>query len=237
MRHVEVIRPERNPIVLCVAGEEVLRQVRAVDGWVGIGADQRHRAVVRLAPEHLGRGHSRRPTADNHDRRWRLGGGGARGCRPRRRQLLPDEYPVAVPLHAPAGDWIQRRRAERLAGAEAEARVMPRTPHGVADDEPLHERPAVVRTVRPDGEQLGARPCQHDVLVADAPEDHAPVSQIPTRRLLSTSRESRASSCRSLAAPVLTQLVQSCSLVQLYRVAERPRRGTATLLVVTIIVS
>jgi hypothetical protein len=66
--HVEVIRPERDPIVLRFTGEEVLRQVRPIDGWISIGADQKERSVVPLAPEHLGRGHACRSSADDDDR-------------------------------------------------------------------------------------------------------------------------------------------------------------------------
>src|SRR4030095_11667216 len=54
---------------------------------------------------------------------------------------------------------------------------MPRTAHRVTADEPLRERPTVVRTVRPNREQLGARPSQHHLLVTHVPEHHAPVSQ------------------------------------------------------------
>ena len=54
---------------------------------------------------------------------------------------------------------------------------MPRTAHRVTDDDPFHQRSAVVRTVRPDGEELGARPRQHHLLVTHAPEDHAAVTQ------------------------------------------------------------
>ena len=86
---------------------------------------------------------------------------------------------ISGPLlfHAPAGDRIQRGRTERLARAEAEARVMPRTAHRVTDHEPLHERPAVVRTLRPDGEQFAARPREYHLVVTHAPEDQAPISQ------------------------------------------------------------
>ena len=52
--------------------------------------------------------------------------------------------------------------------------MMPGTAHRVADNEPLRERPAVMRTVRPDGEEFRARPRQYHVLVTDVPEDHAP---------------------------------------------------------------
>ena len=66
--HVEVIRPERDPIVLGFTGEEVLRQVWPIDGRIGIGADHQERTVVPLAPQHLGRRHARRTSADDDDR-------------------------------------------------------------------------------------------------------------------------------------------------------------------------
>src|SRR5262245_51097728 len=54
---------------------------------------------------------------------------------------------------------------------------MPRTAHRVADDEPLDERAAIVRTLCANGEQLVPGACQHDLLVTNAPENHAAIRQ------------------------------------------------------------
>jgi hypothetical protein len=174
--HVELIRPERDPIVLRFTREEIFRQVRPIDGRIRVGTDHGKGAAVALAPQHLGRGHAGGPTADDHNGRRRPIGASRCGRR-LRRQLLTDEQPVALAVHAPAGDRIERRRAERLPRSQAEAGVMPRTAHRVPDDEPFDERAAIVRTRRANGEQLVAGTCQHDLVVADAAENHAAVLQ------------------------------------------------------------
>ena len=53
---VELVRPQRDPLVLRLAGQELLRQVRAIGRRRVVGADHRDRAVVAFAAEHLCRG-------------------------------------------------------------------------------------------------------------------------------------------------------------------------------------
>jgi hypothetical protein len=67
-------------------------------------------------------------------------------------------------LDAPARDGIQRRRAQGLSGAEAEAGVMPRAANGLVDEQALGEGSAVVGAERPDCEQVVAAPHQDDRL-------------------------------------------------------------------------
>jgi len=61
-----------------------------------------------------------------------------------RLDLLPHPGLAVALLHTPARDRIERRRCDRLAGAQAEAGMVPWAPHGVRDDQPVGERPAIV---------------------------------------------------------------------------------------------
>ena len=57
---------------------------------------------------------------------------------------------IAIPLlHPPAGRRVQRRRAQRLAGTQAEVHMMPRTPNRFVHQQPVRERRAVVRAKAP----------------------------------------------------------------------------------------
>src|SRR4029450_3452441 len=86
-------------------------------------------------------------------------------------KLLAYEDGVADALHAPARARIEGRRPERLTRAQAETRVMPGAPHGVADDQPLRERSVVVRAMRADGKQRLAPSHDDDVIVFDTTGD------------------------------------------------------------------
>ena len=130
-------------------------------------------ARVALAPQHLRGREARRAAADDDDliRRWR--------CTVRRRRLrhlaLVAERrscPVARST-SPARQRIQRRRAQRLAGAQAEAGVVPGAAHGVADHQPFGERAAVVGAGRLDREDLAAGLHQQHVFLADMAEQFA----------------------------------------------------------------
>ena len=79
---------------------------------------------------------------------------------------------VANPLHAPACDRIQRRRAQGFTGAQTETRVMPGTTHRVVDDEALGEWSVIVRAIGADGEQGLATAHEDRLFGFDAPEDH-----------------------------------------------------------------
>ena len=114
-----------------------------------------------------------------------------------RRQLLANEHALALTLHAPARDRIQRRSAQRLAGAQAETRVMQRTPDGVADDQPFGERAAIVRAVRADGEPLVARAREQHLVVADPSRQHAAVGDGARRERLARGQVLLARTLRS----------------------------------------
>src|SRR5215467_12610390 len=104
---IEVVRPERDPIVLRLAGQVILGKIRSVDGWIRVGADYRDRSVVPLATQHVGGGEASGAAADDHDGSERTGRG-ADGGRRGRRKLVPDENSVAASLDAPARDRIER---------------------------------------------------------------------------------------------------------------------------------
>ena len=99
--------------------------------------------------------------------------GSAREDACRFRPLLPHEHRVALALHSPAGDRIQRGRAKRFAASQAETGVMKRAPHGVADHQPVGERTVIMSAVGAHGEELVRRARQDHILVAHPPEHHA----------------------------------------------------------------
>ncbi len=84
----------------------------------------------------------------------------------------------------PAGHRVQRRRAQGLAGTQAETGMMPGASHGIADEETLRERPPVMGARRTDGEDLIAPTSEKHRLGADMPGDHAAVSKVGTRNAL-----------------------------------------------------
>ena len=93
----------------------------------------------------------------------------------------PHDDAVALPLHLPARDGVERRRPQRLAGAQAEAGVVPGAAHRVADDSPSAERTAVVRARGADGEDLLAAPRQQHRLLSHLAGQHAAL-RAPARR-------------------------------------------------------
>ena len=166
---VEVVRPQRQPVLRRAAGEIVLRQVGPVDRRRGIVAQHHDAAAIILPPQHLGRGKARRATADDDDpagrigRRLRRAASAARAFR--RTKMRPSSL-----LDLPDRERIERRRARRLAGAQIEAGVMPGTADALADHEAFGERPVVMAAMRADREDLRARAHQQHFLVADMAE-------------------------------------------------------------------
>src|SRR6266481_4525028 len=65
---VEIGRAQRYPLLRRVAGQVVLRQIGSIIRSRVIGAQHRDRAGIALAPQHLGRGVSRRTAAEDDDR-------------------------------------------------------------------------------------------------------------------------------------------------------------------------
>ena len=174
---VELGRAQRNPVFLGRARQVVLRQIRTIAWRRVVRAEHRDRSVVALPPKHVRGRETSRAAAKNEDGFRRTRGGRAR-WRCRLRKLRADVDRVALAIDAPARDRIERRRPQRVARAQAEARVMPRTADGVADDEPVGERAVVVRAVRADGEDLLAPPHQNHVVVADSCRRRSAVRQV-----------------------------------------------------------
>ncbi len=76
-------------------------------------------------------------------------------------------------LHGIAGDRRQGRSPQDLSGSQAEARVVQRTADRVIHQEPFVQRPAVVGTGRPDGEEAGPTTCHEDRLVIEVTQEHS----------------------------------------------------------------
>src|SRR6185312_3115831 len=72
----------------------------------------------------------------------------------RRRQLLAHKHAIADELDPPTWNRVECRRAQRLAGAQAETSVVQRAANFIAYDQPLRKRSAVVSTSRTHGEVL-----------------------------------------------------------------------------------
>src|SRR4029077_7370001 len=84
-------------------------------------------------------------------------------------------------LDPPARDWVQRRGAQRLSGAQAEAGVVPRATDGIRHQHPLGERAVVMGALRADREQRSPGAREHYGLARDVPQDHAALAKISER--------------------------------------------------------
>src|SRR5262249_50280738 len=113
--------------------------------------------------------------AEDHDRRRMAGA--CRGSLRLRRQLLSNEHNISLALDAPAGNGIERGRAQRLTSREVETRVMPGTAHRVADDKAVGEWTVVVSAMRADREDALASPHEDDLVLTDVPGKRAAVGQ------------------------------------------------------------
>src|SRR6185503_15008975 len=111
----------------------------------------RDRAIVRLAPQHVRRREAGGAAVDDHHRCGSAGGRRTRragidlGVGPG--ELLTHEDDITRALDPPAGNRIERRRAHRLAGTQAETGVMPWTPQGAVGSDAVGQRPVIVRAV------------------------------------------------------------------------------------------
>src|SRR5438093_1130124 len=128
---VEFRRTQRDPVLRRIAGEIILGQIRPVAWGSLIGAEHRQPAVEPLPAQHFGRREPRGAAADDDD----VSGLHCRSSALRLRalDLLARKHLCVALLDPPARHWIERGRAERLAGAQAEAGVVPRAAHGLAD--------------------------------------------------------------------------------------------------------
>ena len=172
---VEVVAAQRHPFLGRAAGEVVLRQVRPVHRRRLVVAEHRQAAGVTRATQHLGRGEAGRAAADDDDLLRRIGCRGATSGR--RLHLLQHDDLAVLPLRGPAVDRAQCRRTYGLAGAQAEARVVPRAAHRVPHHQPLGERPVVVAAGGTDGEELVAAAREQHVIVANVAGEHLPIGE------------------------------------------------------------
>jgi len=91
---------------------------------------------------------------------------------------------VVLLVDTPARDRVQRRGAQCLSGAQAEAGMVPGAAHGIADDQPLGERAAIVGAGRADGKKLAAAAREQHRLLPDMPAEHASVGNVVQRNAL-----------------------------------------------------
>ena len=138
-RPVELGRAQRIGAVRRCPGEKALRQVGTVAGRRGVGAQHRQAPGIAFAPERFGRRLAGGAAADDHDRVGQAGAGRQRAARGGRAPRANAHEAVGL-LHVEAGDRCQGGRAERLAGAQAEAGVVPGTANGVAHQESINQR-------------------------------------------------------------------------------------------------
>ncbi len=176
VRAVERLRTQGNPIGLGVSGQIVLRQIGSIAGQGRVGAEQGDGPLIALAPQGFGRRIARCPAADDHHRlrkhrrgrpgRFRFGLGRAH-----------EGLAVAL-FDGPALQVVQRRRADGLAGPQAEAGVVPRAAHRVADQQALGQGAAVVGAVRRHREQLLALAHEQHGFAVHLALQHGPVGEI-----------------------------------------------------------
>src|SRR5258708_18841545 len=91
-------------------------------------------------------------------------------CSVRLQQLLfvLHEDSVVAPLDFPACQRTECRSVQGLSGPQAETGVMPRTPHGVSDHQPVSERTAVIGTGGADRKEV----------IAALHQQHGPSSNV-----------------------------------------------------------
>lgn len=73
---------------------------------------------------------------------------------------------------------------QRFSGLEAETGVMPGTPHGVSDHQPVRERTAVMGTGGADRKEVIAALHQQHDLFSNVARQHAPVGKAIDRNAL-----------------------------------------------------
>ena len=164
---IPILGAKRDPIVLCISGKEILREVRTIARRIRIGADHREATSVSLAAQHLRSRQSCRASTDDHNRSWMLPG----ICfRRRLLNLVSNKYLIAAFLHLPAWNGIERRRAKCLSGTQAETGMVPRTTYFLAIEQTFGEWTVIVRTMCAHREELCSVPHQQNVFSRDDAE-------------------------------------------------------------------
>ena len=168
---IELHRPQRNKILGRAASEEVLRQIGPVAGDGQIRTEHRNAPIVAFPPKHLGRRVARGVAANDDDRPQP-------SCtfrRAVRRHLFACEDGATPPFDPPTGNRVESRRAERLAGAQAEAGVMPRAPDRIVNEQALLKGAIVMGADGTDGKHLFAASRKQRRFTIDVSEQHGPV--------------------------------------------------------------
>ncbi len=170
----ELARTKRHPFFGRGARQVVLGQIGAIDRQVRVRADQHQLAAVALAAQSLGSGVAGGSGTHDDDPRRRSSGAGRQF---RLRQAFAHPHPLALSNHLVAWDRVQRRRAQRRAGAQIEARMVPRAAHRPVDEQSLVERSRVVSAGGADREYFLAPARQQDGLAACVAKHHLAVGQ------------------------------------------------------------
>ncbi len=177
---IEVRRSERIGLLERRARQVALGKIGAVNGHRSIGTQHRDAAGMALSPERFRRGIARGAATHDHDGLRRAG-----VCRAPRwstARELRANVRRGVPLFdKPAGYRLQRRRAKRLTGTQAEAGVMPGTAHRLVHQQPVPERGAIVGADGPDREQCGPAPHEQHRFAVRVPEQHGPIGEARER--------------------------------------------------------
>src|SRR5258708_21522864 len=148
---IEAVGPQRDPLLRCLSSEIILREIGPIDGWHFLAAYYDKVSLVSLATQFLGRREACRPAAHDDDLGWRSRRHRTR-CSVGFQQLLllRHEDSVVAPLDLPSFHLTDCRSVQGLSGPQAEPGVMPGTPHGVSDHQPIRGRTAVMGTAGAD---------------------------------------------------------------------------------------
>src|SRR5690606_20725789 len=128
-----------DPFLRRFAREVVLRQVGTIAWRIRLLAQHREPPPIPFPAQLFRGGKARRAATDDDDAlRW-IRDGAPRGDR--LVQALAHDATLAVALDMPAGNGIEGGRAQRLARAQGEARMVERAPDGFPVDDPLVQGP------------------------------------------------------------------------------------------------
>jgi hypothetical protein len=184
MLPIELGRLERDPVLRRVTREVILRAIWPVIGSRIVRRQQRYAAGKSFPAQHLGGREARSPATHDHHALAVGAAGLARFALSVGLDLFPHEDFAVALFHAPTRHRIERRRPDRLASAQAEARMMPRASHGVVDQQAVRERPAIVRASRADGAEFVAAAREQDGLFTHVSAEHGSLGKAIERDAL-----------------------------------------------------
>ena len=177
---VELRRTQRIRVGRRGAREESLRKVGAITGPRRVRAQQGDTAGIAFAPERFGSSVPRSAAAQDHHG-FRSAGRHRKATLFCRCELFANIHAAVSLLDAPAGDRVQRRRSQGLAGAQAEARMMPGAAHRIVNQQSVGERRTVMRADRTNGEYLIPAPREQHGLTVRMSGEHGPVGDLRER--------------------------------------------------------